>query len=73
VFAVPSHSSGRTRHISYRDNSFIVSCGHCLATAVTPAPQFLFEQIRHTIYAATSEHGDIQAHIFEAYINYYGE
>jgi hypothetical protein len=35
------HGNGCRRHISYRDISCIVSCGHYLATAVSLAPQFL--------------------------------
>jgi hypothetical protein len=34
------HRNGCTRHISYRDNSHIVACGHYLVTAVSLAPQF---------------------------------
>jgi hypothetical protein len=34
VFAQLFHSNGCTRHISYRDNSSIIACGHYLATAV---------------------------------------
>jgi hypothetical protein len=35
------HSNGRTRHISFRDNSSTVVCRHYIATAVPVAPQFL--------------------------------
>jgi hypothetical protein len=39
VFTQLFHSNDCKRHISYRDNSSIVLCGHYLATAVSP--QFL--------------------------------
>jgi hypothetical protein len=35
------HSNGWTRHISYRVNSCIVSCEHCLAMTVCLLPQYL--------------------------------
>jgi hypothetical protein len=41
VFTQSIYSNGCTRHISYRDNTSIVACGHYLATAVSLAPQFL--------------------------------
>jgi hypothetical protein len=52
VFTQLFHSNGCTRHISYRDNSSIVSCGHYLAAAVSLAPQFL-------LWANTSKFVDL--------------
>jgi hypothetical protein len=41
TFAQLFHTNGCRRHISYRDTSSIVACGHYLATAVSLPPQFL--------------------------------
>jgi hypothetical protein len=41
VFTQLFHRNCCTRHISFRHNSSIVACGHCLPTAVFLAPQFL--------------------------------
>jgi hypothetical protein len=40
------HSSGCTRHISYRDNCSTVACGRYLATDVSVAPQLLLSANR---------------------------
>jgi hypothetical protein len=41
VFTQLFHSTGCTRHISYRNNSSIVACWHYQATALSLALQFL--------------------------------